>query len=565
MSNKGFEEKNIVKSDPKKQKDKIVFQSQAYKDFQATLLQFSEKDLTKLCRSYAKFGDEMEIFELENKTTFPYQLLAEIKAATKCRFVEDEENIPHIETTTIIDIRAKNGSRKLLSTKVYMAEVAIVGLIVLLIGGIIFDILRHKKEEQKPFDNPEDAFTFLQEVTLTQSDKDQLTQKEADLILHIQEFEDLDLTDFINEIEDIDLSIEDDEEIEDEILALANKIKIAQRTFIQKIFSLCNRYKLAIINTFILLVPYIALNLTLYFTRLQDPLFVQQNRPSAENEEKVKSRIKNANDEEDLSVYMYKNKSGSELCGYLQKSRDRTNKKVVLLFKPGGLSDIPNASSSSGVESYLLDEGYDIFEPSYRGQLLNRQSTNRYQDMYEDADAAYNFLVSQLKYREDQIVIMGVSMVTSCATYVAAKHKPMALVLDGAYTKILDVLPWYTKILFYPSLRYGFNTLQYIQKVTCPILLAHSKIDNTVPYSLGRVLFQTAQKNNNQVRFYEHEGNHNGFLIGSSEKHFYKVIEFLDQPGQFQSEGPKDDRRDAPNIFSLEMIFCNMLDKKRRF
>lgn len=167
------------------------------------------------------------------------------------------------------------------NSKVYMAEVAIVILIVFLIAGIIFDIWKEQikkivfkkkreathpvdedegKEAQGPFDNEEDTFIFLQEVRLTQSDRDRLTQKEEYLILDIQQFDYADITDFVNYTKDTDPAIEDDRQIKKEILALANKIKIAQRTFIRRIFALCKRYKLATINTCILLIPYIAFN-----------------------------------------------------------------------------------------------------------------------------------------------------------------------------------------------------------------------------------------------------------------------------------------------------------------
>ena len=112
--------------------------------------------------------------------------------------------------------------------------------------------------------------------------------------------------------------------------------------------------------------PLHSLQRTLYFTRLQDPLFVEQQTLEPAEEEKVKSRIKKASGEEEVSVYGYKNERGSLLCGYSEKSRaNQTNKKVVLFFKPRGSTSIPDTPSSDGVESYLLDEGYDVFYPSY--------------------------------------------------------------------------------------------------------------------------------------------------------------------------------------------------------
>ncbi|KAF5279402.1 hypothetical protein FQA39_LY05512 [Lamprigera yunnana] len=62
------------------------------------------------------------------------------------------------------------------------------------------------------------------------------------------------------------------------------------------------------------------------------------------------------------------------------------------------------------------------------------------------------------------------------------------------FTRIFQWMPWYEATLITPFEEHGlvFNTMQYILKVDCPIMIIHAEDDTLVPISLGRKLYETA-------------------------------------------------------------------------
>ena len=84
---------------------------------------------------------------------------------------------------------------------------------------------------------------------------------------------------------------------------------------------------------------------------------------------------------------------------------------------------------------------------------------------------------------------------------------PRALILESTFTSIPD-----TAARHYPFLpvrllcRYQYNSAELIEDIHCPLLVVHSPGDRTVPYKLGRQLFDLAKE---PKEFLELAGDHN--------------------------------------------------------
>jgi uncharacterized protein len=81
----------------------------------------------------------------------------------------------------------------------------------------------------------------------------------------------------------------------------------------------------------------------------------------------------------------------------------------------------------------------------------------------------------------------------SVATELATQVEPLALVLEGGFTRLGDVAaqryPWLPAKLL---LRIGLAADQRVAAIGCPKLFVHSIQDGSVPITLGRKLFQCA-------------------------------------------------------------------------
>jgi hypothetical protein len=62
--------------------------------------------------------------------------------------------------------------------------------------------------------------------------------------------------------------------------------------------------------------------------------------------------------------------------------------------------------------------------------------------------------------------------------------------------------------------RYQYNTKQYVKNISCPILVAHNKNDEIIPYDEGREIFAAAAE---PKQFLDMLGGHNDGFIVSGE------------------------------------------------
>lgn len=179
----------------------------------------------------------------------------------------------------------------------------------------------------------------------------------------------------------------------------------------------------------------------------------------------------------------------------------------VLLVSHGNGGNI-----SHRLDKLLLfrQAGASVLMYDYRGY---GKSTGRPDEAgtYEDAEAAYAWLVGEKRVPPERIVFYGESLGGAVAAEMALRRPCAGLILDSAFTSVVDmgarVFP------FLPVrwiVRNRYDSLSKIGRVRCPVLVMHSAQDDIVPYEMGRRLFAAAPE---PKTFFEMQGSHNdGFL-----------------------------------------------------
>ena len=101
------------------------------------------------------------------------------------------------------------------------------------------------------------------------------------------------------------------------------------------------------------------------------------------------------------------------------------------------------------------------------------------------------------------------------AAWLAQHQTPAGLILESTFTSIPDI-----GAEAYPFLpvrfmsRYHYNTVDYVGRVRCPLLIVHSRDDEMIPVAHGRRLFDAAKE---PKEFLEIQGSHNdGFLMSGN-------------------------------------------------
>jgi len=180
----------------------------------------------------------------------------------------------------------------------------------------------------------------------------------------------------------------------------------------------------------------------------------------------------------------------------------------VVLFCHGNGGNISHRLDSLKI---LQEMRLATFIFDYRG-YGESEGTPTERGTYLDAQAAWDYLVNERKTPPSQIVVFGESLGGSIAAWLAKENPPGALIVQSTFTSLPDL-----GARLYPFLpvrlisRFRYSTKQYLQQVTCPVLVMHSPSDEIVPFSHGRELFETAK---GPKEFLELTGSHNdGFLL----------------------------------------------------
>ena len=159
--------------------------------------------------------------------------------------------------------------------------------------------------------------------------------------------------------------------------------------------------------------------------------------------------------------------------------------------------------------------GYATLAVDYRGYGKSTGTPSE-EGTYRDALAAWDWLARTRGLKPQDIVIAGESLGGAVASWLAAKHTPRALILMSTFTSAPDLAAQ-----VYPFLpvrlisRFSYDNASNLRQVKAPVLVAHSRDDEIVPFAHGQALFAAAGE---PKEFLEMRGGHNdGFVFARGE------------------------------------------------
>ena len=170
--------------------------------------------------------------------------------------------------------------------------------------------------------------------------------------------------------------------------------------------------------------------------------------------------------------------------------------------------------------------GYAALIVDYRG--YGKSSGTPSEDgTYRDGEAAWRHLIEARQLESRDIVLFGESLGGGVATWLALKYPPRALILASTFTSAPDlgaqIYPWLPVRWL---ARIDYNNLERIPRIAAPVLIAHSKDDDIIPFSHGQALFDAARE---PRQFLELRGGHNDGFIFTREEWVREVGAFLER------------------------------------
>jgi esterase/lipase len=194
-----------------------------------------------------------------------------------------------------------------------------------------------------------------------------------------------------------------------------------------------------------------------------------------------------------------------------RKNDNQIEEKIPCLFKK-----YPNSNKllilfhCNGIDIFSLKNTYDYFAhfkmnlliPEYPGYSLYKTSSPSSKKCLENSLIIYDFCLKNIKnISEKKIFIFGRSLGTGPAIYLASQRNPAGIFLLSPYTTFAEVGKSFHKEEFYNKLTQHLRSIDYVDKVKCPICFCHGKNDKLIDCKDSIELFEKCEENNKREIF----------------------------------------------------------------
>jgi uncharacterized protein len=203
----------------------------------------------------------------------------------------------------------------------------------------------------------------------------------------------------------------------------------------------------------------------------------------------------------------------------------------VLLYLHGNGSnngdgvDLAAAFHQLGLSVLLLD---------YRGYGKSDRIFPNETRVYEDAEAAWNYLTHEQKIIPENIFVYGHSLGGAIAIELATKHPEMAgLIVTATFTSIRNIVNLNSLLQIFPLnwlLTQHFDSIAKIKSLQVPLLIIHGTADEVIPVAMGQKLYAAAPEPKQLVVI--PGGDHNNLFRVGGQQYLSNLQQFIQTNSQ---------------------------------
>jgi hypothetical protein len=180
--------------------------------------------------------------------------------------------------------------------------------------------------------------------------------------------------------------------------------------------------------------------------------------------------------------------------------------------------------------------GYSTFMIDYRGYGRSPGKFPTESSVYEDVEAAWNYLTQEQKIPPEKIFVYGHSLGGAIAIDLALAHPEIAgLAVEGTFTSMRHMVNHlYSQFLIFPVdliLNQRFDSLSKVQSLQMPVLFIHGTADRLIPAHMSQTLFDAAPEPK-QLLLVPEAGHHNVGELGGEQ--YFQAIRLVVEQAQEQ-------------------------------
>jgi hypothetical protein len=167
-----------------------------------------------------------------------------------------------------------------------------------------------------------------------------------------------------------------------------------------------------------------------------------------------------------------------------------TNSEYTIIYSHGNAEDLGTVSHKL-LELHAM--GFAVLSYDYHGYGTSEgRPTER--AVYQDIDAAYDYLTNELHILPEHIILHGFSLGGAIAADLASRRPVAGLILESTFVSAFRVL---TGV---PMPFDKFTTLAKLKEIKCPVLMIHGRADRVIKFWHGEKLYEAANEPKQFVR-----------------------------------------------------------------
>ncbi len=197
-----------------------------------------------------------------------------------------------------------------------------------------------------------------------------------------------------------------------------------------------------------------------------------------------------SNDQLSVSVERIKIKTQDNIELMSWYHNKNLNEYKTILFLHGNAGSLTNRIHKI---NHFKNMNVNFLIIAWRGFSGNKGNPNE-KGLYEDARSAIRWLKS-IGVEEKNIIIYGESLGTAIAIEIAQNRNFAGIILESPFTSMINAgKDKYPYLPIKLMLKDKYETNKKIKNVSSPILIMHGKVDNVVPFYMGKKIYELANE-----------------------------------------------------------------------